>query len=78
MRWTPIRQSAQAAIASRSDEGVSHQVSNFGMYQRLFSVYDGPAFQDSNAYLNIKARPIDDCKPFLDTPTRSAVATPRT
>ena len=48
------------------DEGVSFQVSNFGMYQRLFSVYDGPAFQDSNAYLNIKRREIDDCKPFPD------------
>lgn len=47
-------------------EGVSHQVSNFGMYQRLFSVYDGPAFQDSNAYLNIKIRDIDDCSPFVD------------
>jgi hypothetical protein len=36
------------------------------MYQRLFSVYDGPAFQDSNAYLNIKERVIDDCTPFDD------------
>ena len=49
------------------DEGVSHPVSNFGMYQRLFSVYDGPAFQDSNAYLNITKRTIDDCKPFTDS-----------
>ncbi len=43
------------------DEGVSLSVDNFGMYQRLFSIYDGPAFQDSNAYLNIKRREIDDC-----------------
>ena len=45
------------------DEGVSHQISNFGMYQRLFSIYDGPAFQDSNAYLKIEHRkivPADD------------------
>ena len=48
------------------DEGVSHQVSNFGMYQRLFSVYDGPAYQDSNAYLDITTRKIDDCVPFVD------------
>ena len=47
------------------DEGVSHQTTNFGMYQRLFSVYDGPAFQDSNAYLNIKTRTIDDCSPVV-------------
>jgi len=47
------------------DEGVSHQMSNFGMYQRLFSVYDGPAYQESNAYLNIKPRRIDDCSPVV-------------
>jgi hypothetical protein len=47
------------------DEGVSHQMSNFGMYQRLFSVYDGPAFQESNAYLNIRTRTIDDCTPVV-------------
>ena len=42
-------------------EGISHQISNFGMYQRLFNVYDGPAFQDSNAYINITNRTLDDC-----------------
>jgi G8 domain len=47
------------------DEGVSHQSTAFGMYQRLFSIYDGPAFQDSNAYLNITPRKIDDCSPFV-------------
>lgn len=35
------------------DEGVSIQLSNFSNFQRFFSVYDGPAYQDSNAYLNI-------------------------
>jgi hypothetical protein len=59
------------------EEGVSHQVSNFGMYQRLFSVYDGPAFQDSNAYLNIKVRPIDDCVPFLDSVNKVGRCDPR-
>jgi len=47
-------------------EGISHQMSNFGMYQRLFNVYDGPAFQDSNAYINITSRVLDDCKPGPD------------
>ena len=46
-------------------EGVSHQSTAFGMYQRLFSIYDGPAFQDSNAYLHITPRKIDDCSPFV-------------
>jgi len=58
------------------DEGVSHQVSNFGMYQRLFSVYDGPAFQDSNAYLNITKRTIDDCKPFTDSVNKAGRCDP--
>lgn len=49
-----------------ADEGISFAVSNLGMYQRLFSVYDGPAYQESNAYLNVKKFPIDDCKPFVD------------
>lgn len=48
------------------DEGISIQTSNWGMYQRLFSVYDGPAYQDSNAYLNIRELKIDDCTPFVD------------
>src|SRR5262249_26431233 len=48
------------------DEGLTFQGSNFGMYQRLFSVYDGPAFQEANAYVNIKARHIDDCKIWTD------------
>ena len=26
---------------------------NFGVNQRLFNIYDGPSFQDSNAYLDI-------------------------
>jgi cell migration-inducing and hyaluronan-binding protein len=58
-------------------EGVSHQVSNFGMYQRLFSVYDGPAFQQSNAYLNIKTRTIDDCTPFVDTMNQAGRCDPK-
>jgi hypothetical protein len=34
-------------------EGVSFPVSNFGTGQRLFNIYDGPAYQDSNIYLDI-------------------------
>ncbi|HKD66941.1 MAG TPA: G8 domain-containing protein [Candidatus Binataceae bacterium] len=34
-------------------EGISIQISNFSVFQRFFSVYDGPTYQDSNAYLNI-------------------------
>lgn len=53
------------------DEGISVQTSNFGMYQRLFSVYDGPAYQDSNAYLDIKSLDIDDCRPAVTADHRT-------
>jgi hypothetical protein len=36
------------------DEGISMQLEAFSNFQRLFSIYDGPAYQDSNAYLNIQ------------------------
>ena len=32
---------------------MSFPLSNFGTGQRLFSIYDGPAYQDSNIYLDI-------------------------
>ena len=31
--------------------------------QRLFNIYDGPAFQEYNAYLDITTTPITDCAP---------------
>ena len=34
-------------------DGISMQLTNFGGFQRLFSVYDGPTYQDSNAFINI-------------------------
>ncbi len=43
-------------------DGVSFPRSNFGVNQRLFNIYDGPAYQSSNAYLNITKAPID-CGP---------------
>ncbi|MGH2668327.1 MAG: hypothetical protein ACRDH5_04260, partial [bacterium] len=49
------------------DEGIAVQLSGYGTYQRLFSVYDGPAVQESNAYLNIKHRKIEDCKVWVDS-----------
>jgi len=34
-------------------DGVSFAISNYALNQRLFSIYDGPAYEDSNAYLHI-------------------------
>ena len=44
-------------------EGVSFPLSNFGVNQRMFSIYDGPAYQESNIYLDVTTRPCNatDC-----------------
>jgi cell migration-inducing and hyaluronan-binding protein len=36
------------------DEGIAMQLEAFSNFQRMFSIYDGPAYQDSNAYLDIE------------------------
>ena len=35
-------------------EGISIPIDNFAVNQRLFNIYDGPNYQDSNAFLDIK------------------------
>jgi len=47
-------------------EGVSFPLSNFGVNQRLFSIYDGPAYQESNAYLDIVPTVLTDCQAFTN------------
>ena len=44
-----------------ADDGVSFPLSNFAMNQRLFNIYDGPAYQESNAYLDVTRTPVTDC-----------------
>jgi len=45
-------------------EGITMPISNFSMQQRLFNVYDGPNYQDSNAYLDITKTKLDSqCTP---------------
>ena len=43
-------------------EGITMPLSSFAVNQRLYSIYDGPNYQDSNAFLNIQQTPITDCK----------------
>ncbi len=38
-----------------ADAGVTIPLDNFGVNQRMFNIYDGPVYQDSNAYLDIRA-----------------------
>ena len=45
-------------------EGITMPISNFSMQQRLFNVYDGPNYQDSNAYLDITKTKLEpQCTP---------------
>ena len=45
-------------------QGISMPIDNFGVNQRFFNIYDGPNYQDSNAYLDIKERPLGTiCQP---------------
>jgi hypothetical protein len=43
------------------DNGVSYPLSNFGTGQRLFSIYDGPAYEESNIYLDTTQSPCPNC-----------------
>jgi len=43
------------------EEGISLPLSNFANNQRLFNIYDGPAQQADNAYLDITETEINDC-----------------
>lgn len=43
-------------------EGVAVPLDNFGVSQRLLSVYDGPVFEDSNLFLDIKTSNCTDDK----------------
>ncbi len=46
-------------MCANANEGVSLPIDNFAVSQRLFNIYDGPAYQESNIYLDISTA---DCK----------------
>ena len=54
---------------SSAAEGISMPIDNFAVNQRLFNIYDGPNYQDSNAYLDIK-------KTKLNTPEFEDICDP--
>ena len=43
------------------DEGIVIPIDNFSVYQRLYNIYDGPVYQEANAFLNIKKREVTGC-----------------
>jgi len=50
---------------NKRDEGVVIPIDNFSVYQRLYNIYDGPVYQESNAFLHIKKAAIAGCDPKL-------------
>ena len=52
--------------ANGNDTGVSFNRDSFSTNQRFFNIYDGPALEDSNAFLDINTTPLTDCD--LSTP----------
>ena len=63
-------------------EGITMPISNFSMQQRLFNVYDGPNYQDSNAYLDITKTNLgpqctpDSCPPMTGWMYTAALGVP--
>ncbi|MFZ0680711.1 G8 domain-containing protein [Candidatus Binatus sp.] len=54
------------------NNGISFALATFANNQRMFSIYDGPAYEDSNAYLDITRAslpndPIKGCNPQSST-----------
>ncbi len=43
------------------NEGMTMPLSNFAVNQRLYNIYDGPAYQDSNAFLDITKTILEGC-----------------
>lgn len=43
-------------------EGLTMPLDNFAVNQRLFNIYDGPSYEDSNAFLDITPTTIGNCQ----------------
>ena len=64
-------------MCANANEGVSLPIDNFAVGQRLFNIYDGPAYQELNIYLDISTAPCNDLEcvygrmPGIRKPTTS-------
>lgn len=50
-----------ASACVSKEQGINIPSDTFAVYQRLYSIYDGPVLQENNAYLQIKKTPVDKC-----------------
>ncbi|MCX5905925.1 MAG: hypothetical protein NTY64_01715 [Deltaproteobacteria bacterium] len=67
-----------------SKEGISFPMDNFSVYQRLYNIYDGPVYQETNAFMNIKARTLKcegggtcESSPYMYGPEGRGVGIPK-
>lgn len=59
-------------------EGISMPIDNFAVNQRLFNIYDGPNYQDSNAFLDIEQTDLGSiCSPPEDMSATGASKCPQ-
>jgi uncharacterized protein YjbI with pentapeptide repeats len=67
-----------ANFCNNVNEGISMPLDNFTVNQRFYNIYDGPNYQDSNAYLNIKKTRLDTtyCAPPLTSTSPAAEKCP--
>ncbi len=54
-----------------ADQGISMPLENFNVNQKLFNIYDGPSYEDSNIYLDITTTKVNalDCRAAGNTGT---------
>ena len=55
--------SPESSYCLSVNEGITISMSNYNGNQRLFNIYDGPAYQENNAYLDINHTDIPYCNP---------------
>ena len=53
----PLACDNKANLCLDKASGVAFPRSNWGVGQRLYNVYDGPAYEDANAYLDVRVAP---------------------
>ena len=63
-------------VCLNKDAGIAYPLSNFGTGKRMYNVYDGPAYEDTNAYLDIhpyRCKSLAECIYFQTPGVRKAV-----
>ena len=52
-----------SGVCASTNDGIFFGTTDFAMNQRLFNIYDGPNYEQSNAFLDISRTVLTDCLP---------------